>query len=93
MEEHKTYKGLLEELPDEVVKLCTCFAGHSHWKTCELSCPELVNLIVIFNCIGVLSDELPTLIESPGSAMFVAVSPYWEKLSIGNPHAKVWAGA
>ena len=32
-EEHESYKGLLEELTEELVKLCTSFAGHSGWKT------------------------------------------------------------
>ena len=32
-EEHESYKGLLEELTEELVKLCTSFAAHSGWRT------------------------------------------------------------
>ena len=32
-EEHGTYKGLVETLTEELVKLCTCFAAHTGWRT------------------------------------------------------------
>ena len=31
--EHKTYKGLLDNLTEELVKLATLFAGHVQWKS------------------------------------------------------------